>query len=159
MSDDIRRDEAADARDVKAEARDLRTDAREVRVDAQHVKVGVSASRIYGYLRVMGWMMFVLGVLLTVSLIRSFLAADTFDKIDEGIHRLEVAAERTDSTSVAAREAAVEARDELREAIARIDAPSDRDSSVTNALAAIGRIEVYLCGGPCPDVDADTLGE
>lgn len=93
------------------------------------------------------WLLFmcvIITVLVVGSLVRSFAVQDAADNAT-------AAAKQSDATSQEARTAAIEARDELRAAIDRTRNDSGvQDQAILDALAAIARIEEYLCGGPCP---------
>lgn len=96
------------------------------------------------------WLLFmcvIITVLVVGSLARSFVVQDAADHAT-------AAAERSDATSQEARTAAIEARDELRTAIEATrrnnNEPDVQNQAILDALAAIARIEEYLCGGPCP---------
>lgn len=96
------------------------------------------------------WLLFmcvIITVLVVGSLVRSLAVQHAADQAT-------TAAEKSDATAHDARTAAVEARDELRAAIAAVkkrnDEPDVQNQAILDALAAIARIEEYLCGGPCP---------
>lgn len=102
------------------------------------------------------WLLFmcvIITVLVVGSLARSFVVQDAADQGTAAARQAIVAAERSDTTSQEARTAAIEARDELRNAINAAEAsgePDVQNQAIIDALAAIARIEEYLCGGPCP---------
>jgi hypothetical protein len=97
------------------------------------------------------WIRRILRYMLWLLVVGTVLMALTYKAagdLDDSVGKLE-------GTTQEAKKAAAEARDELRAAIRRIEAvdpeqPSLNNQDIVNALAAIARIEDYLCGGPCP---------
>lgn len=96
------------------------------------------------------WLVVILVVLTVVSVARSYIVQDAAESA-------EAAAKTVGSTADQARDAAIEARDELRAAVKALEESRDpnepdlQNQAIIDALEAIARIEVYLCGGPCPE--------
>lgn len=100
--------------------------------------------------KILPWLVVILLVLTVGSIIRSYI-------IQDAVTEVQTAADDVGTTAEEARDAAIEARDELRTAITAIEAtrepgePDLQNQAIIDALAAVGRIEIYLCGGPCPE--------
>lgn len=103
--------------------------------------------------RVILWACFILFILTLVSIIRSYYVEDSIDQLDQSVDQLDInTIELTTQTNLA-KDAAVEARDSLNDAIAEAKKNNSGSSgeAISNALASIARIERYLCGGPCEE--------
>lgn len=95
---------------------------------------------IEGYVKLIFWATVILIVVGSVSVIRSFTLQNQVDILDAHTTELQ---QETD----AAKDAAVEARDALQEALDR--APTNDPDAIASALEAVHRIELEICGGPC----------
>lgn len=65
-------------------------------------------------------------------------------------NRAEAAANRSEKSSNVAAVAATQAKRTLEDAIANANGGSVDRAAVNDALQSIHRIEVAICGGPCP---------
>jgi hypothetical protein len=107
----------------------------------------VENHQLFGrYLRIILWATVVLFVTALISVVRSFHIEHTVDKLD--VHTTELTTQ-----TISAREAAIEARDALKEALAdfeeRRENATNSPEAIQDALEAVHRIEMHLCGGPC----------
>lgn len=75
----------------------------------------------------------------------------TLDQFSAQLDRFETQLNTSDATTREARDAAVASKKALEDALAHAQDGSVNQQAVIEALAAIGRIEAFLCGGPCPD--------
>lgn len=148
------REVRADNREVRADGREVRADGREGRADNRNdqaderegsaVRREKSAvgrdqratsrdDKIAKSVRYLIIMCFVLIVIATASIIRSFVVQDAVEKIEV----IENEQTRKQAETLA----------ELREAVNRSNSGG---AETAEAVAAIHRMEGYLCGGPCP---------
>lgn len=75
----------------------------------------------------------------------------TLDKFGAQLDRFEAQLNTSDATTREARDAAVASKKALEDALARAEGGSVERQAIVDALAAIARIERFLCGGPCPE--------
>lgn len=168
------RDARADARDVRADTTDTGLKDREVHAEVREEKVALKeekisdkedkvaekeqnvqtrAGRVTGSTRLLVWLVVVLIVLSAGNLIRSFVNQNATDRSTQASEETTAAAQRIENTTIEARDAAVDTLNDLRAALARYSADAEEgltNEFIVNALTAITRIEVHLCGGPCP---------
>ena len=93
------------------------------------------------------WVAVILFITAALSVFRAFQLVDSVEELEDTTVNLTV------ETSEA-REASVDARDSLEEAIAELEARRTENvpsAEIAAALQAVARIEQYLCGGPCPE--------
>lgn len=98
------------------------------------------------------WSVLVLIILVVVlSIGVSFSVARSY-KVEKAANRASAASVRTETSAKDAKDAAVEAKRTLEGAIAQASNGNGVDPlAVIEALSAIHRIEVAVCGGPCPE--------
>lgn len=97
---------------------------------------------IYNYTKVIMWASVVLFVITILSFIRTFHIQHIVDRLDKNTTNLS-------SQIIDSREAAVEARDKLKEVLNRVEEYGPSAGAVKEALESVNRIEVHLCGGRC----------
>lgn len=132
----------------KASEREARDDAREtrgvVRDSVLAERRETYAQQLKSYMNVILWAAALLFALSVISIVRSYHLEDSVQKLDESTDQLTVQSE-------AAKEAAVEARDSLKHVLeVKEEGRRASPEEVIRALEAINRIEIQLCGGPCP---------
>jgi TolA-binding protein len=123
------------------------SDQSEESTETVHIEGDLLVAREPWREKILPWLVAVLAVLVAMSLWRSFVVEDAVEHVDE-------AAAEVRDVSTEGRQAAIEARDELRDAVRAIEEANEGEPELQNqaiiaALEAIARIEVYLCGGPC----------
>lgn len=98
------------------------------------------------------WSVLVLIVLVVVlSIGVSFSVARSY-KVEQAANRAVAASQRTETSTNIAKDAAIEAKRVLEDAIEQARNGNGVDSgAVIEALSAIHRIELAVCGGPCPE--------
>lgn len=134
-----------------------REDSNTLREDAnlgEEVVHDKAKNEMLGYLKFLRWMVLVLAVMVAGAIARSYATQDQLDEVSAAADRTTEASERTEQASNDARSAAQGAAADLADAIARIEAnntgePDLQNQAIIDALAAVARIEFYLCGGTC----------
>jgi 3-dehydroquinate synthase class II len=72
--------------------------------------------------------------------------------LQNSVSSLQSSSSRTEHSSTEAADAATQAKQILQDAIEQSKGSTVNQDAVVQALRAIGRIEVAVCGGPCPEV-------
>lgn len=102
------------------------------------------------------WIVAVLTFLLVGNMVGSVVAKNQLESFRDSVEETEIAATNTVEVASAARESADAALNELRVAVSAIEQANSEEPDLTNqaildALAAIARLEVFVCGGVCPE--------
>jgi hypothetical protein len=132
------REGGASRRDDRADEREDRAVGREKRAVVRETSAAGRDDTLHKLVRVLIVLTIVLCVLSLASTVRSFVVQAAVNEI-ENIE--------TDQTRTADETNQV-ARDTLAEL--RLAVPEEGDTTTADAVAAIHRMEGFLCGGPCP---------
>lgn len=138
-----RADSQADRADYRADRADSRADY----ADVQTAGLTEFLNRLFSLMRLIGFLVIVVIVMLAGNLLQGELENDRLDKLAADIDVVEKASD--DARSSAAR-----TQDVIEQAIADLkensnDQPPLNNQAVIDALEAVNRIERFLCGDIC----------
>lgn len=113
-----------------------------------------SASALGAILRVVRqarWLVLVVFILAVALQLQITTRNKALDRFGDQLDTFEKVQTSQSQTIGEAKVAAVEAKKAVEDAIKSAQNGTSNQAAVVEALQSIHRIEIYLCGGPCPD--------
>lgn len=155
-----RRDDTANLRDVAADNRDHAANARDTTIAGVEEETNSTLDKVIDLVKSLRWAVVIIAVLLLGSLIRSYAVEDAADNAADAADEATDAAELNVEITTEGRDAAQDTLAELRAVVSDLQAaqeaePDLQNQAIIDALAAVARIEGYLCGGVCPPPEGE----
>lgn len=164
------REQIIEAKEEKVAVKEEKVAVKEEKIAVKEAKSDKREWRITGSTKVLVWLVIVLIVISAGGVARSFVVQDSTDKATaaskestiasnnatEASNNATEAANSLEITAEEARDASLNTLTALEAALAEAQQQQEGLNAefIVQALQSIGRIEAFICNGPCPDVEA-----